>query len=204
MGLMSRRSKDNNEDFKVRFIGVIALFIRHASCALIILMLSSGVSARDLQWRRGDERQSVSIRRVSGDALAIRQRVVVHNPSQRWIITELSHLTSGCALNLMWRLPSQVEGAAEAKPLLSTIQRGSTRIARKLAKSRWPKGSAETKSFKADLTLPREAALEEVKWYGCGWSALRGKFLSNDQSEINQSNLLQPSPREQRGSRREV
>lgn len=152
-------------------------------CVIGLSTLSpNDVRARDLQWQNSDEYAAISLRRLSGDALAVRQSVTHTGVSDQRIMTELTHLTSGCALSLHWRLPSAVEGSSLPKHTVSSIQRGTRQLARMIAKSRWPKALRDTKSLKFDLSLPLQAQLDQVTWFGCGWAPLR--------AESNEGNSL--------------
>lgn len=163
----------------------------------LMIILSCSLSsfqqgeARDLQWQKSDAQSAVSVRRVKGDAIAVRQRLISEGPNNHKAITELSHLTSGCALTLHWKLSDPSSTSSTSDHLaLSSIQRGSRRLAKKISAERWPKGQGKTRSASVELTLPHDIILSEVQWHRCGWGPQRHPSQS---ATANQKNSAKPT-----------
>lgn len=147
--------------------------------------LSWAENNHDLQWQRNSGDAILSLKRIKGDALAVRQRLHQLGEDQANIQTEISHLTSGCALTLTWKiLPQKETGIKRFEHSVKAPQKGVRQLAKKISKERWPSAKEATRSLDFKISLPSEVALAEIKWYGCGWSSIRERSPKKTQSKF--------------------
>ena len=150
----------------------------------VFLLSSNLLSAKDIQWQQETKQGSIHLRRIKGDALAVRQRLHSQN-SKPELHTEISHLTSGCALELTWSLPAKLNDDHLSSSLkLSSIQKGQRQLAKKIAKDLWPAQSDQTRTSRFTLQLPPSTKLKKASWYGCGWSSKKEQVKSEPDSNI--------------------
>lgn len=147
----------------------IHLFI--VVCTLNLCFTSGEAKKRnkrndDLQWQRAQNGAIISLRRSKGDALSIRQRLEYEGQARQEIITEITHLTSGCGLELSWNLAE----AKHKQHSLEPPQRGSRLLAKEIKESSWPKQQQKTSIWGIKIDLPVAVKLAQVKWFGCAWA----------------------------------
>ena len=93
----------------------------------------------DIQWHKQSGTSTVNLRRKNGDALGIRQRLIEVDQRPFIIDTEISHLTSGCALTLKWQLPQNRESSEHLSSHHMTMpQNGARQLAQSISTQLWP------------------------------------------------------------------
>ena len=142
----------------------LKLFLIIAVVSLCFAEASAKKNKTDLQWQKTHNGQIISLRRNKGDALAVRQRLVhLTEKEQAKISTELSHLTSGCALELNWYLADMTK----QKHSLEPAQRGLRQLAKQIKDSTWSALKQGTSSLSFKVELPKGTELAQIDWFGC-------------------------------------
>ena len=87
--------------------------------------------------------------------------------------TEITHLTSGCALKLAWSrgAVSQARDPLDLSQSMTSPRKLSRSSARRFVQSRWGELGTSARGVQFSLKVPAKARLDEVTWWGCGWSA---------------------------------
>ena len=159
-------------------------------------------TAPPISYQRQASDGSVWLWRERGEALVTRHRVKTQlggsGASAQSVIveTELTHLTSGCALALNWSLPpvsaealkaDQTSGQLDLSGALKAKRRVRSKRARKLVKG-WGGLARKARGVSLELELPARAQLTEVTWWGCG----RAASLRADPEQSKISNVTLP------------
>ena len=153
---------------------------------LSLTIVEAKTAQHDLQWQRVQNGDIISLRRISGDALGVRQRLEQEGQDSLKIITEISHLTSGCGLELAWDLAQTKHSQHDLQP----AQRGLRQLAKKIKENSWPKQEQKTRILGFRLDLPRGAELSQVEWFGCAWAHER---LAGEGDGKNKTNKVRPT-----------
>ena len=168
------RKISDGRGYKNRFKYIRLLCIFFSILAVSITQISWSNPTGNIQWHKQSGTSAVSLSRKNGDALGIRQRLIQIDQRSLTIETEISHLTSGCALTLKWELPQTGEVPKHfSSHQMTTPHQGVRQLAKSISTKRWPNLEQQTSIVSFTSSLPQEVTLGEVEWYGCGWSTLR-------------------------------
>ena len=95
------------------------------------------------------------------------------------IETEVTHITSGCALTLTWSLVQTRDQSrssikndvkVDVSNALTRPRKMGRRSVKRFAQSRWGALSKKARGVQFSLRVPSKIQLDRVKWWGCGWS----------------------------------
>ena len=147
-----------------------------------------------LSIERSDPWGSLVLWRYQGESLAVRHRllsVASKAKPQTTFETEITHLTSGCALKLSWSRGSIPQGHVplDLSQSLTFPRKVRRSLAQRFAQSRWGKLGPSARGVQFSLKIPAKAQLDEVIWWGCGWGATLEESTAQSPSSKSRATL---------------